>query len=147
MLFRSVAAKPSCTNGGAIGVLLTGARLFNANDGGSRDAVAWEIQDSCQGHPEQTGQYHYHSVSSCITQKDTAGQHSPLVGYVADGFGIYGNLGESGKALTNADLDECHGHTHTITVNGASVVQYHYHQTKEFPYTVGCYRGTPVSIH
>ncbi len=141
-----VAARPSCTGLGAIGVLLTGVRLFNANDGGTRDAVAWEIQDSCQGHPEQSGQYHYHSISSCITQKDTAGQHSPLVGYIADGFGIYGNLGEGGKALTNADLDECHGHTHAVTVNGASVVQYHYHQTKEFPYTVGCYRGTPVSV-
>jgi hypothetical protein len=143
----TVAARPSCTAGGAIGVLLTGARLFNADDGGSRDAVAWEIQDSCQGHPEQTGQYHYHSVSSCISQKDTAGQHSPLVGYIADGFGLYGNLGENGKALTNADLDECHGHTHAIQLNGATVTQYHYHQTKEFPYTVGCYKGTPVTIH
>jgi hypothetical protein len=143
----TVAARPSCTGGGAIGVLLTGVRLFNANDGGTRDAVAWEIQDSCQGHPEQTGQYHYHSVSSCIAQKDTAGQHSPLVGYIADGFGIYGNLGENGKALTNADLDECHGHTHAISVNGATVTQYHYHQTREFPYTVGCYKGTPASVH
>ncbi len=142
----TVAATPSCTGLGAIGVLLDGARLFNADDGGYRDAVAWEVQDACQGHPQQQGTYHYHSVSSCLTQKDTAGQHSPLVGYIADGFGLYGNLGENGKALTNADLDVCHGHTHAITVNGVSVVQYHYHQTKEFPYTVGCFRGTPATI-
>ena len=140
-----VNASPACV-GGVVGVLLTGARLFNAVDGENRDALAWEIQDSCQGHPENTGAYHYHSVSTCV-QKDTPGQHSPLVGYAADGFGIYGNLGENGKALTNADLDECHGHTHAVTINGASVVQYHYHATREFPYTLGCFRGTPATVH
>lgn len=141
-----VAATPSCTHLGAIGVLLDGTRLFNADDGGHRDAVAWEVQDACQGHPETSGQYHHHSVTSCLSEKDVPGQHSPLVGYIADGFGIYGNQGENGKALANADLDECHGHTHAITINGVTVSQYHYHQTKEFPYTVGCYKGTPVTL-
>jgi hypothetical protein len=75
------------------------------------------------------------------------GQHSPQVGYAADGFGIYGNQGENGAALTNANLDECHGHTHSVMVNGVSVSQYHYHATREFPYTVGCFRGTPVQVH
>jgi hypothetical protein len=69
------------------------------------------------------------------------------VGYIADGFGIYGNLGEGGRALANADLDECHGHAHVIAVNGASVNQYHYHQTREFPYTVGCFKGKPVALN
>jgi hypothetical protein len=142
-----VAATPSCTSLGAIGVLLTGARIFNALDADGRDAVAHEVQDSCAGHPQSVGSYHYHSVSSCVAQKDSAGAHSPLVGYIADGFGIYGNLGEAGKPLTNADLDECHGHNHVLIINGASVMQYHYHATKEYPYTVGCYRGTPVTLH
>ena len=141
----TVNSTPTCVSG-VIGILLTGAKLFNAVDGENRDANAWEIQDSCQGHPDSSGTYHYHSVSTCVPQKDTAGQHSPLVGYAADGFGIYGNLGEDGVALTNADLDECHGHTHQITVNGVTVSQYHYHATKEFPYTVGCFRGTPAQI-
>ena len=143
----AVAAQPSCLSLGAIGVLLDGVRLFNADDGANRDAVAWEVQDACEGHPERSSQYHHHSVSSCLSQKDVPGQHSPLVGYIADGFGLYGNQGEAGKALTNADLDECHGHTGAITVNGATVTKYHYHQTKEFPYTVGCYKGTPVTIN
>lgn len=142
-----VAAQPSCTTLGAIGVLLDGVRLFNADDGAHRDAVAWEIQDACQGHPQGNGQYHHHSVTSCLSTKDVAGQHSPLVGYIADGFGIYGNQGENGKPLTNADLDACHGHSHTINVNGVNLNQYHYHQTKEFPYTVGCYKGTPVTVN
>lgn len=142
-----VAATPSCTGLGAIGVLLNGARLFNADDGANRDAVAWEVQDACQGHPQRNGVYHHHSVSTCLAQKDTAGKHSPLVGYIADGFGLYGNLGENGVPLTNADLDECHGHTHAITVNGITASRYHYHQTKEFPYTIGCFRGKPVNIN
>lgn len=143
----TVAATPTCTGLGAVGVLLDGARLYNADDGANRDAVAWEVQDACQGHPEASGKYHHHSVSTCLSQKDVATQHSPLVGYIADGFGIYGNLGENGVSMINADLDECHGHTHAITVNGVSVVQYHYHQTKEFPYTVGCFRGKPAVIN
>ena len=141
-----VASQPTCVNG-VIGILLTGAKLFNAVDGENRDANAWEIQDSCGGHPDSSSTYHYHSVSTCVPQKDTAGQHSPLVGYAADGFGLYGNQGENGLPLTNADLDECHGHTHAITINGVTVNQYHYHATKEFPYTVGCFRGTPAQVH
>lgn len=141
-----IAAKPTCTSLGAIGVLLTGARVFNALDADGRDAVAHEVQDSCEGHPQGAGIYHYHNVSKCVATTDVSTEHSPLVGYIADGFGIYGNRGEGGKALTNADLDECHGHSHTITANGAATVQYHYHATKEYPYTVGCYRGTPVAI-
>ncbi|MFN8426725.1 MAG: hypothetical protein U0X87_10785 [Anaerolineales bacterium] len=36
------------------------------------------------------------------------------MGYAFDGFGIFGYYGEDGSELTNADLDECHGHTHVI---------------------------------
>lgn len=140
-----IAAHPYCLNMGAIGILLSGARLFNAIDAEGRDAVAHEVQDECQGHPQRNGQYHYHSVSPCAVH-DRPGHHSPLVGYAADGFGIYGNLGEHGVPLTDADLDACHGHTHRITVNGVSKVEYHYHATKEFPYTVGCFRGKPVRL-
>jgi predicted secreted protein len=142
-----VAAKPSCTSQGAIGVLLTGVRLYNAVDGEGRDAKAWEGQDSCQGHPDSSGTYHYHSVSTCATKGDVAGSHSQLVGYAADGFAIFGNQGEDGVALTNANLDECHGHTHAITINGKTIVQYHYHATQEYPYSVGCFRGTAVTVH
>lgn len=141
-----IASKPSCLPGGAIAVLLTGSRVFNASDAVGRDAAAWEGQDSCQGHPERTGAYHYHTLTTCATPADSSGQHSPLVGYAADGFGLYGNQGEGGVALTNTDLDLCHGHTHSITVNGATVTQYHYHATKEFPYTLGCFKGTPVTL-
>ncbi len=140
------APNPTCTGLGAIGVLLSGARIFNALDADGRDAVAHEVQDSCDGHPQGAGIYHYHNVSRCLQAQDDPAAHSPLVGYIADGFGLYGLRGEGGKPLTNADLDECHGHSHALTINGVQTVQYHYHATKEYPYTVGCYRGTPVAI-
>jgi hypothetical protein len=139
----TVAASPSCLGGGAIGVLLTGAVLYDALDGEGRDALAHEEQDACQAHPQPSGEYHYHSLTQCIADPGTG--HSALLGYALDGFGIYGVRGENGETLTNADLDECHGHTHPITWDGQTVTLYHYHATYEYPYTMGCYRGTPAN--
>lgn len=148
----TVNSTPTCTQG-TIGFLVTGAKLFNAADAGMRDAAAWEGQDVCHGHPDAGNAYHYHNVpitdqASCLptSAQDVSGEHSPVVGYAADGFPIYGNLGENGVPLSNADLDICHGHTHAITFNGKTVVMYHYHATHAYPYTVGCYRGTPKHI-
>ena len=142
----TIAAQPTCTGLGAVGVLLTGGRVFNALDADGLDASAHEVQDSCDGHPQGAGLYHYHSLSRCAQTTDDPNSHSPLVGYIADGFGLYGNRGERGKALTNADLDECHGHSHSIIIDGVATVQYHYHATREYPYTIGCFKGTPVRI-
>jgi hypothetical protein len=116
--------------------------LFNALDAPGRDAVAHETQDKCQGHPQESGVYHYHSISTCIDDKRLPGGHSALVGYALDGFGIFGRYGEGGTLLSSADLDACHGHTHAIEWNGKRVVMYHYHATWDFPYTIGCLRGT-----
>ncbi len=55
-------------------------------------------------------------------------------------------MGEAGKTLTNADLDECHGHTHAVMWDGTMQTIYHYHFTAEFPYTVSCYKGSPVRV-
>jgi hypothetical protein len=136
-----LANSPSCAPG-AIGILLTGSVLFSALDAPGRDAVAHETQDKCQGHPQQSGVYHYHSLSSCLADDRTSDGHSRLMGYALDGFGIYGRRGEGGKTLTSADLDECHGHTHRIDWDGKSVTMYHYHATWDFPYSVGCLRGS-----
>lgn len=141
----TLASSASCLPMGAIGISLTGAAIFNALDGLGKDAVAHELQDTCGGHPERSGVYHYHGPSICM--KDNAGksaQHSDLVGYVLDGFGLYGLYDESGKLLTNADLDECHGHTHSINWDGQQANMYHYHLTQEYPYSVGCFRGTAI---
>ncbi len=134
-----IASTSSCVRG-EVGIALNGVPIFDGFDAGGRDAVAWEVQDSCHGHPQVSGVYHYHDVSPCLDDTGTA--HSALVGYAWDGFGIFGPRGESGEELATAALDECHGHTHTITWDGAELEMYHYHATADFPYTVSCYRGT-----
>lgn len=139
-----IAAKPACLPGGAIGVTISGTVIFNGLDAENRDAVAHETQDSCQGHPERSGAYHYHSLSTCIP--DTESGQSTLMGYALDGFGIYGPRDANGNILTNADLDECHGTTSEIEWDGQKVVMYHYVATYEYPYTLGCYRGTPIRL-
>jgi hypothetical protein len=133
-----VAADPVCAPG-EVGIMLTGVWLFNAIDAEGRDAVAHEVQDECGGHPQNTGRYHYHGPSDCL--EDDGDGHSKLVGYAFDGFGIFGLRGEDGEDMTNADLDECHGHTHEISWDGEEMEMFHFHLTHEFPYSVGCLRA------
>lgn len=128
-------SKANCLTG-IVGVATTGVPIFDGFDALGRDAAAHEVQDSCGGHPEITGSYHYHSASPCMA-------NNGLVGYAFDGFGIFGMV-ENGIELTNQDLDECHGHKHTITWDGKQVEMYHYHMTREFPYSLGCFKGTSV---
>lgn len=137
-----LADEPSCAPG-SIGIMLTGSMLFNALDAQLRDAVAHEVQDNCDGHPQRTGVYHYHSLTSCLEDEREEDEHSALMGYAFDGFGIFGYYGENGELMSNETLDECHGHTHEISWDGELVEMYHYHATYEYPYTIGCFRGTP----
>ncbi|MGJ8529354.1 YHYH protein [Maritalea sp.] len=141
-----VASSASCVPMGMIGISLSGAAIFNALDARGDDAPAHEIQDECNGHPERDGVYHYHNASSCmVAQEETADGHSGLVGYAMDGFGIYGMEGEGGVHLSNDDLDACHGHVETVVWDGIETEIYHYHLTDEYPYTIGCFVGTPVN--
>ncbi len=137
------AAQPSCTGLGAIGVLSDGVLLFNGLDAAGRDAVAHETQDKCNGHPDGQEEYHYHNVPSCIRSR--AKSSSTLVGYAIDGYGIYVERDSKGSLPTNSDLDVCHGRTSTVMWNGKKTKIYHYDATLEYPYTVGCYHGEPIT--
>lgn len=142
----TIADESSCLDMGAIGIMINGTVFFNALDSSGRDAGAWETLDGCAGHPESTGEYHHHDLPDCVVEigGDTGEGHSPLVGYALDGFGLYGHRSEDGETMTNETLDECHGHTHVVEWDGEMIEIYHYHATYEYPYTLGCYRGTPV---
>jgi hypothetical protein len=141
----TAASAPSCTGGGPIGVLTDGVLLYNALDGEGRDAAAHEVLDSCAGHPDMSSTYHHHEVPSCIL--DHATGRSTLVGYAIDGYGIYAERDSHGTLLTNASLDACHGRTSTVTWNGKKKKLYHYDATLEYPYTIGCFHGTPITTH
>jgi hypothetical protein len=134
-----VYGNPNCM-GGQVGVMLTGVALFNGFDAGGRDAGAWEVQDSCSGHPEKQGEYHYHTLSSCI--KDTS-VHT-VIGYALDGFPITGPQVGAHNILTTTDLDECHGLTSTVALNGKTTTTYHYVMTQDFPYSASCFRGQAI---
>lgn len=136
----ALADRKTCVPMGMIGVTITGAAMFNALDAMGRDAAAHEILDGCDGHPERSGAYHYHGPSRCVVSANGP------IGYALDGFGIFGTTGESGRALTNADLDDCHGHVAEVRWNGERRSIYHYHLTEEYPYSIGCFAGTPITF-
>ncbi|MCZ1008046.1 YHYH protein [Streptomyces lydicus] len=149
-------AQPTCIDQLTTGMALAGGtfHLEVATDAEDRpvDPNAALPLDRCWGHPYDT-QYHYHGPSqTCFDSKLSHGSanprspHSPLVGYAIDGFGVFGPRGEDGKIVTNRDLDVCHGHTHAIMWDGKRVVMYHYHLNGEYPYSIGCFRGTPVTV-
>jgi hypothetical protein len=147
---------------GVLGVLKNGVNIFGVgspcgfstkcpNEGAPTewvDAVDAEghTVDFCGGHAAPTNQYHIHSGigfdtnagrEACQLPLDTPGKHSELLGWMFDGYGLYGRYSLCG--LLPTDLDECHGHTHEI--DGVSV--YHYHIPDAFPWTIGCFKGCP----
>ena len=73
----------------------------------------------CGGHPEGTGEYHYHGEPYAISDADDA-----LIGYMRDGSPIYGRQDPGGTIPT--DLDAYGAHTGT-TVDSPSTPVYHYH--------------------
>ncbi|MDH5508056.1 MAG: YHYH protein [Anaerolineae bacterium] len=113
---------------GPIGVTLAGVPFYNAFTHFHTYAVETETFDSCQGHPDQRGAYHYHQESDCV-QDD-------FFGYALDGFQVWWQLESDGSLPTG--LDACNGHEH----DGI----YHYHMTDDPSKPImGCYSGTPDS--
>jgi hypothetical protein len=144
-LHPKAASSPGCLSGGPIGIAKNGVAIFDALDALDRDAVAHEVQDSCGGHPQQQGLYHYHSIPSCLTAGQSTKRASGLVGFALDGYPIYGPRGAGGKLLTDDDLDACHGQVSRVWFEGRRRRIYHYNATLEYPYTLGCFHGNAVS--
>ena len=142
-LSPAAAPTPSCLGLGPIGIMSNGILLYNGLDDGGRDAVAHETQDACDGHPDGQERYHYHDVAACIQKRATCS--ATLVGYAIDGYGIYVERDAKGNLPTDADLDACHGRTSNVMWDGKLTNIYHYDATLEYPYTLGCYHGTPLT--
>jgi hypothetical protein len=117
---------------GAMGVSLNGVPFFNQYAAGGA-ALTNEIDgfDQYNGHPQNTGAYHYHMEPTYLTT--TKGKEA-LLGFLLDGFPVYGPV-ENGAAVSNADLDEYHGHSH-VTADYPDGI-YHYHITDADPYING----------
>ncbi len=146
-----VAAAPTCQTLQTIGVSLTGVPIhgsvaFLSSNNEFVDPMAAFPLDLCAGNPSNVPthpQYHLHGPAYwCVKDQGDPNAPSPLVGYAIDGFGIYGPRGENGKPITNAELDECHGRTGPVEWNGQTRTMYHYVLNAEYPYNIGCFRGT-----
>ena len=133
-------AVPQCIYG-EVGIMNDGVELFDGFDAENRDAVAHEVQDAYEGHPDQSGTYHYHGFSEGAAKDWTVSQ---VVGFAFDGFPITGSKLPDGTYLMSADLDECHGLTSAVELDGQLVTTYHYVLTEDFPYSVSCFRGASV---
>lgn len=119
------ADEPTPASLGTIGIMISGAALFNPYEGDGTTAAAASnftvknaagedvaFLDSCNGHPNPMGAYHYHALPPCVTaQVDEAGSPSHLIGVAFDGYPIYGPFDTDGNELMAADLDECNGIT------------------------------------
>jgi hypothetical protein len=127
---------PDCIFG-QVGIMQDGVALFDGFDAEYRDAVAHETQDAWEAHPDKAGVYHYHGFESGYLNDAV----STVVGYAFDGFPITGGKLPDGNYVTSAELDECHGMTSTVELDGKVVTTYHYVLTQDFPYSVACFRG------
>ncbi len=140
-----VATNSSCVPFGPSGISLSGSAIYHGASTLGNDAAAHEILDRFGGHTDGTQTYHYHFPAQDLQDHIHTHEsgHSALMGYMLDGFGIYGPHDEDGEILWSEDLDECHGHTHPVLWDGEMVDMYHYHWTYDFPYNIGCFKGTP----
>ena len=138
----TAATSHSATPLGPIGISVNGVVLFNQYNAGNQPLTV-EINsfDQFNGHPQQTGVYHYHMEPTYITS--TRGTDA-LIGFLLDGFPVYGPR-EGTKTITNADLDSYHGHTAATKEYPGGI--YHYHITSADPYINGSgFYGTPGTV-
>ena len=103
-----------CENGlGKVGLFVNGSSIYNWGDGQSYNSdgswqnlapVAEQYDvDICGGH-SANGDYHHHFYTSCLATLvgDEGDEHSPLYGYAADGYPIYGPWHSDGVLAISA---------------------------------------------
>ncbi|MCZ4347077.1 YHYH protein [Devosia neptuniae] len=129
---------------GKVGVALDGVPIFS--DAPSIQQTGhMPALDTCGGHIDPGGWYHWHATSTDIDTvfeaEDVAAQcgleqdSAALFGYAFDGFPMYGSAEADG--FSPVALDDCNGH---VGVTGLGET-YHYHSSKEFPNLPACLVG------
>lgn len=142
-----LAATSSPTTLGAIGIAVSGAPIFNDEEGPGV-ALAMGVINGFDRNGAHTGPetYHYHLEPKAISDDD-----EELVGIISDGFFLYGRRCNSINGGYPNDLDASGGHV--SRTQHTRDAEYHYHIMNElylgayylnFP---GNYQGTPVRIN
>lgn len=142
-----IAASTTCLPHGVVGIAVNGVGVFSAYSRPCTDAVADEAIgfDECDGHPQEQGFYHYHYKGRCLETTSGSGifvteaATQELYGVALDGFPIYNDRDANGASISNSQLDECHGY------DAGDGKGYRYIANSEFPYIIGCFKGTPRS--
>lgn len=135
----------SATQLGSIGIAVSGAFIYNDQEGnGPLDSAAGSL-DYAGAHIGPSN-YHYHLEPLPFTNDD-----ENLVGIISDGFFIYGRQCNS-TGTYPTDLDASGGHTSTTQHTDES--EYHYHIINEvygslgrYLVFAGPYQGTPNAIN
>jgi hypothetical protein len=132
---------PSPTPLGPIGVATNGVPIFNQY-AANNQPLTGEVNsfDQYNGHPQQTGQYHYHVEPTWLTRAS----REVLIGVLLDGYPVYGPM-ENGQLVSTSSLDAAHGHTGATKEFPQGI--YHYHTTSDAPYINGSgFAGTPGTV-
>ena len=133
------ASSPADTPMDAIGVALNGVVFFNQY-AAMRAPLAGELAtfDRFNGHPAPRNNYHYHIEPAFLT----AASNSKVLGFILDGYPIYGTK-ETDRSTPTA-LDACNGHAHATSEYPGGT--YHYHVVAAPPYLVGCFHGAAGTV-
>jgi hypothetical protein len=149
-------AKPTSTSLGPIGVMISGASLFNPYEGDGKSIATLDnftiknskgqdvgFLDSCNGHPTpMMGTYHYHALPTCITQVvDKSDGPSHLIGVAFDGFPIYGDRAMDGSKIVATQLDACNGITSATPEFPSGMYHYVLLDTKDSTSSIRCFSG------
>lgn len=129
------------------------------------------IMDSHHAHSQPDGTYHYHASPNALF-KDNSSVESPVIGFAADGFPIYGSYIKKDDKIVavkssyqlrkgnRPDAPDSPGGKYTgefiddyqyvpdsgdlDKCNGMTYEgHYGYYVTKGYPYIINCFKGTP----
>lgn len=141
----SLASSSSATQLGAVGIAVSGAFIYNDQEGNGPLSSAAGGLDYTGGHIGPS-QYHYHLEPKAFSNDD-----ENLLGIISDGFFIYGRKCNS-TGTYPTDLDASGGHT--STTQHTTTAEYHYHIINELYTTTGSYivfagpyKGSPNAIN
>jgi len=144
------------TSLGSIGVMISGAVLYNPFEGDGKTVamasnftitnsagITASFVDKCAGHPTpNSGAYHYHGLSGCVTSKvDAARGPSHVIGFALDGFPIYGDRDIKGKRTTVKDLDACNGINSSTPEFPKGIYHYILLATADVHSSISCFHG------
>jgi hypothetical protein len=146
----------TATSLGSIGVMISGAVIYNPFEGDNKtvamannftittsEGITASFVDKCAGHPiPDSGAYHYHGLSVCVTAKvDKVAKPSHVIGFALDGFPIYGDRDIKGKQITAKNLDQCNGINSATPEFPKGIYHYVLLGTADVRSSIACFHG------